>query len=111
MASLKEIADQAGVDLKIVRNILNETPGMRVPKDIADKVFKTARSLGYDLKKLKLGKRMHLRKETLEEIVSAIEGHPTWDRRAILDHLKKSCQLIERTHKRAFAEEFGEEDE
>ncbi len=108
---MPEIADQTGVDLKTVRNTLVEMPGVRVAKDIADQVFKPARSLGCDLKRLKLGKRMHLRKETLEEIISAIEGHPTWNRRAILDHLKKSCQLIERTHKRAFAEEFGEEDE
>ncbi len=78
MTSLKEIADLTGVDFQVVRNILNEMPGLRVAKDIADRVFKTARSLGYDLKELKLGKRMHLRKETLGEIISAIEGHPTW---------------------------------
>lgn len=110
MASLKEIAEKSGVDLKLVRDILNEVPGVRAAKEVADKVFKTARSLGYDLKKLKLGKRMYFRKMTLEEIISLIEGHPQWDRKAILDHLKKSCQLIERTHKRAFAEEFGEDE-
>ena len=110
MASLKEIAEKAGVELRLVRDILNEVPGVRAPKEIADKVFKTARSLGYDLKKLKLGKRMHFRKTTLEEIISLIERHPQWDRKAILEHLRKSCQLIERTHKRAFAEEFGEEE-
>ncbi len=110
MASLKEIADKAGVELKLVRDILNEVPGVRATRDIADRVFKTARSLGYDLKKLKLGKRMHFRKTTLEEIISIVEDHPQWDRKAILEHLKKSCQLIERTHKRAFAEEFGEEE-
>ena len=110
MASLKDIADKAGVDLKLVRDILNEVPGVRAARDVADKVFRTARTLGYDLKKLKLGKRMHLRKTTLEEIITLIEGHTQWDRKAILEHLKKSCQLIERTHKRAFAEEFGEEE-
>lgn len=108
MASLKEIAEKTGVELRLVRDILNEVPGVKATKDIADKVFRTARSLGYDLKKLKLGKRMHFRKITLEEIIALIEAHPNWDREAILEHLKKSCHLIERTHKRAFAEEFGQ---
>lgn len=110
MPTLKDIAEKSGIDLKLVRDILNENPAARVAKDVADKVFRTARTLGYDLKKLKLGKRMHFRKTTLEEVIAAIEGHASWDRKAILEHLKKSCHLIERTHRRAFAEEFGEEE-
>ncbi|MBI5366717.1 MAG: hypothetical protein HZA54_06745 [Planctomycetes bacterium] len=107
LPSLKKIAAEVGMDVEQVRAILNENTRIRVAKPIADRVFNTARRLGYDLKKLKIGKRMAQRKEVLEEIIKSVEGHPQWGRPEILKYMRSSCEMVERVHKKAFTEEFG----
>lgn len=108
MVTLREIASNVKMDLDQVRRILSESPGVKVSKDIADKVFQTARKLGYDFKKLKIGKRMNARKEVFEEVAQQIEAHPSWSRSEILKYVKQSSEMIDRVHRRTFSEEFGE---
>ncbi|MEW6027780.1 MAG: hypothetical protein AB1599_10880 [Planctomycetota bacterium] len=61
--TLKEVAERVKLPVELVRDILTEKHGINATKEQMDLAFKTARNLGYDFKKLKLGKRMNLRKE------------------------------------------------
>ena len=79
--TLKQVADEVGMKVDQVRDILREAAA--VSKATGDRVFSAARKLGYDLRKLKIGKRMQTRKETLEEVLGRISGHAAWTRPAI----------------------------
>ena len=96
------------MSLELVRNVLKELPGS-VTREVQDKIYKTARKLGYDFRKLKIGKRMQYRKEMLDEVLEKIGEHPNWSRAEILKYLKESRALVDRVHKRVFREEFGED--
>lgn len=106
--SLKQLSQELGLSLDIVRNVLKELPGS-VTREVQDKIYKTARKLGYDFRKLKIGKRMQYRKEMLDEVLEKIGEHPNWSRAEILKYLKESRALVDRVHKRVFREEFGED--
>ena len=106
--SLKLLAQELGLSLDLVRNVLKELPGT-VTREVQDKIYKTARKLGYDFRKLKIGKRMQYRKEMLDEVLEKIGEHPNWTRGEILKYLKESRALVDRVHKRVFREEFGED--
>ena len=106
--SLKQLSHELGMSLELVRNVLKELPGT-VTREVQDKIYKTARKMGYDFRKLKIGKRMQYRKEMLDEVLEKIEEHRTWSRAEILKYLKESRALVDRVHKRVFREEFGEE--
>lgn len=106
MATQQEIAEALGMDIEVVRNILNEVPGLSYDKEVLDKVFRTARSMGYDFRKLKIGKRMEVRKAAIEDAIKYIEAHPEWGREEIIDYLKNSIGLVRRVQKKAFPEEF-----
>jgi DNA-binding LacI/PurR family transcriptional regulator len=110
MATQKEVADHLGMDLETVRHSLNETPWMTSDKAMLDKVFGAARKLGYDFRKLKIGKRMEVRKTTIEDIIRHIDKHPDWTRDEILDHLRTSIGLVKRVQKKAFPQEFPTEE-
>lgn len=105
--TLSDVAKAIKLDIDLVRNILTEKPGLIITKETQDLVFKTARNMNYDFKKLKIGKRMNLRKEVIEDIIKNIKAHPKWKRREILEYLNKASKLVERVHRRAFEEEFG----
>ena len=105
--SLKHVAETAGFDEAYVRDVLRETPGIQIPKGDADKIFKTARAMGYDFRKLKIGKRMLYRRETLEEVIGRVEEKREWSREEILKYLRESLALVDRVHKRVFRDEFG----
>lgn len=105
--TLADIAKAANLNIDFVRNILTETPGIKTTKETMDLVFKTARKMKYDFRKLKIGKRMNIRKEVIEDIIKHLETHPKWKRKDILEYLKNASKLVERVHKRAFVEEFG----
>ncbi len=105
--SIKKIAEECGFEPKLVSDVLKEVPGVAVPKSTADKIFSTARRLGYDLKKLKLGKRMQVRKETLEEVLQKISDNTHWSRTDVIKYLHAALGLVERVHKRVYPEEFG----
>jgi hypothetical protein len=107
VTTLNEIAAAVKMDVDVVRRILSETPGMNVTRDTADRVFSAARKLGYDFRKLKIGKRMSVRKEVFDEVLGQIETHKGWDREDILKYIRQSSEMIERVHRRTFREEFG----
>jgi hypothetical protein len=107
--TVQHIADEVGLDADFVRDVLKEVPGVQVTRTQADKIFQTARKMGYDFRKLKIGKRMQSRRETLEEVLEKIAGNPEWSRGDVIKYLKESLALVERVHKRVFREEFGEE--
>ena len=106
--TIKHVAHELGLELKLVRDVLREVSGIKAAKELQDKVFKAARKLGYDFRKLKIGKRMQYRKETLEEVLEKVQENPSWSRADILNHLTESLALVDRVHKRVFKEEFGE---
>jgi len=103
--SLRQVAEDVGMKLDEVRDILREAS--RAPKTIQDKVFNAARKLGYDLRKLKIGKRIQVRKETLEEVYVRVREKAEWGRDEIIAYLKDSLALVDRVHKRVFKDEFG----
>ena len=107
--TLKQLAQELGMSLELVRNVLKEIPSVSVSREVQDKIYKTARKLGYDFRKLKIGKRMQYRKEMLDEVLEKIGEHPNWSRAEILKYLKESRALVDRVHKRVFREEFGED--
>ena len=109
MASIKAIAAELGLDASLVRNVLKEVPGTVVAKTTADRIFTCARQQGYDLKKLKVGKRMQVRRETLEEVINRIAENPSWSRAEVVKYLKEALGMVERVHKRVFKEEYGED--
>ncbi|MHC4607237.1 MAG: hypothetical protein ACYTAF_09955 [Planctomycetota bacterium] len=109
MVTINEVAKACGIDPDIVRDVLKELPGAKVPMKVRDKVFQTARKLGYDLKKLKLAKQMDLRKKTVRELLSKIGEHPNWDRDQIVEYLQSLTDMVERVHKRSFPEEYGKD--
>jgi transcriptional regulator GlxA family with amidase domain len=105
--TLKQLAQETGLALDLIRNVLKEVPGVQVAREVADRIYKTARRMGYDFRKLKIGKRMQSRKETLDEVLEKIVENPSWGRTDIVKFLKESRALVERVHKRVFREEFG----
>ena len=106
--TVQQIARATGVDEEIVRDILREKPGLGASRDTQDRVYKTARTLGYDFRKLKIGKRMQHRKELLDEVLEKLGENPGWTRADVVKFLKESRALMDRVHKRVFREEFGE---
>lgn len=106
--TLRQLASELGLGIDLVRNVLKELPGS-VTREVQDKIYKTARKMGYDFRKLKIGKRMQYRKEMLDEVLEKLGEHPSWGRPEILKYLKESRALVDRVHKRVFREEFGEE--
>jgi transcriptional regulator GlxA family with amidase domain len=109
MSSLKKIAEEVKLDVKLVRDVLKEVPGVKVSKTVADRIFATARRLGYDLKKLKIGKRMAYRRETLEEVLQRVSENTAWGRDEILKYLNDALGMIERVQKRTFQDEYGDD--
>lgn len=106
--TLRQLAQELGLNVELVRSVLKEVPSI-VTREVQDKIYSTARKLGYDFRKLKIGKRMQYRKEMLDEVLEKIGEHPNWTRGEILKYLKESRALVDRVHKRVFREEFGEE--
>lgn len=104
--TLKEVAAKVKLPIDLVRDILTEKHGVNASREQMDLAFNTARKLGYDFKKLKIGKRMNLRKEILSDIIKQIETNPKWKRKEILTYLNKSCEMVDRVHKKTFVEEF-----
>jgi hypothetical protein len=105
--TLRQVAHELGLPEDLVRDVLREAPGVSVPKGEQDRIFKTARRMGYDFRKLKIGKRMQYRKETFAEVLERIQAHPRWGREEIVAYLRECLELVDRVHRRVFREEFG----
>ncbi len=106
MVTLTDVSKAVGLDVAQLREIFSEKPGANFPKDTLDKVYNVARQMGYDFRKLKIGKRMNLRKEILCEILQQIESHPGWKRKEIIRYLSSAQDMVERVQKRTFHDEF-----
>ena len=105
--TIRQIAQEVGLDPDLVLDVLKEIPGVQVTREVADRIFKAARRLGYDFRKLKIGKRMQHSKETLDEMLEKIGENSGWGRAEIVKYLKESRALVDRVHKRVFKDEFG----
>jgi len=105
--TLKEVAAKVKLPMDLVRDILTEKHGVNATREQMDLAFTTARTLGYDFKKLKIGKRMNLRKDVLTDILAHVEANPKWKRKEILAYLTKSCEMVDRVHQKTFIEEFS----
>ena len=105
--TIRQVAQELGLQEALVLDVLKELPGLTVKRETVDQIFKTARKLGYDFRKLKIGKRMQHRKEILDEVLEKIGENPRWTRSEIVKHLKEMRALVDRVHKRVFKEEFG----
>lgn len=104
--NLSDVAKAVKLEKILVRDILTEKHGIKVTKETQDLVFTTARKMGYEFKKLKIGKRMNLRKEIIQGLIDQIKAKPKWKRREIMEYMQNSCDMVERVHKRTFKEEF-----
>lgn len=102
---IETIAKETGHDKETVLNVLLEIAGNSVPRPVQDHIFKTARRMGYDFKKLKISKRMTVIREALGTLISQIEKHPRWGRKHILAYLKEDISLVERVQKRLFKDD------
>jgi hypothetical protein len=107
--TLRQIAGETGIGVDIIRAVFKELPGVVLDRVELDKIYRTARKLGYDFRKLKIGKRMQYRKEMLDEVLEKIGEHADWSRADILKFLKECRALVDRVHKRVFKEEFGDD--
>lgn len=104
--TLTDVAREAGVDEETARSILSEKTGTRFPKELQDKVFQTARRIGYDLKKLKIGKSMDQRGKIYEEVLKNVLSNADWDRADIIRFLEAGLGLVKRVKHKSFPDEF-----
>lgn len=109
MTSIRKIAEDLKLDFALVRDVLKEVPTRKVSKAVQDRIFNCARRLGYDLAKLKIGKRMAHQREVLGDLLKRVEENPSWGREEILKHLRGALGMVERVQKRVFKDEYGEE--
>ncbi len=100
--TFRDVARATGRPVALVRPILREDPKFLTDKATKDLVFQTARALGYDFQKLRLGKRLDLRQNAIAEILRKIEEKPSWDRVAIIAYLKNAADLSRRVQRRMF---------
>ncbi len=106
--TIRQVATELKLDPILVRDVICEKSGIEISKTEKDRIFKTARRMGYDFYRLRIGKRIQIRKEALEEVLTTVEGQPGWGRKEILKYIKDTGGLLERVHKRVFTEkEFG----
>ena len=104
--TLTDVAREAGVDEETAREILSEVTNTKHTKDVQDKVFQTARRIGYDLKKLKIGKRIDQRGRVYEEVLKQVLSNPDWDRAGIIRFLEQGLGLVKRVKNKSFPHEF-----
>lgn len=98
--TLAEIARAAKVSTETVWKVLWEIKDVKITRNIRERVFQSARRLGYDLPRLKIAKRIVWRKEVMQEIMDQIKHHPEWDREGILRYLSNCIRMVDRVYKR-----------
>ena len=103
--NLGKIARACRTPADLVRRILREDPKLTADRTTKDRVFKTARRLGYDFHKLRMSKRLDLRLETIAEILRRIEENSSWNRAEILAHLKSAADLADRVQSRMYGQD------
>jgi DNA-binding LacI/PurR family transcriptional regulator len=106
--TVRDVAEKVRQPAELVRDVLNEAAGVRAPRRVQDRIFEAARTLGYDLRKLKIGKRMQHRKDTLTEVLLTCRAHPEWGQKEIVAYLERSLQMLDRVRRKVFEQEFGD---
>ena len=106
--TIKDVADKARQEIEIVRDVLNEGAGPRIPMTVQDQIFGIARQLGYDFRKLKIGKRMRSRRDTLVEILDQCRTHKEWTVIDVIGYLEKNLEMLDRVRKKVFQNEFDQ---
>jgi hypothetical protein len=106
--TIKDVADEVGKPLELVRDVLNEAAGAKVPLAVQDRIFSAARALGYDLRKLKIGKRMRVRRDTIIEILDQCKSNSAWNRAEIITYLERNLQMLDRVRRQVFHNEFDQ---
>src|SRR5262249_13159891 len=103
------LATELKMSIDTLRDIFKEKPGVDPGREVLDRIYRTARKLGYNFRKLKIGKRMQYRKELLDEVLEKVSSQASSGREEILKYLQQSRALVDRVHKRVFGDEFGAE--
>jgi hypothetical protein len=75
---------------------------------VQDHVFGVARHLGYDFRKLKIGKRMRARRDTLVEILGQCKAHSEWTIADVISYLEKNLEMLDRVRRKVFPNEFDQ---
>lgn len=89
----------------LVRRVLRDDPTLVTDTATKDLVFRTARALGYDFPKLRMGRRLTLRQEAIQEVLHKIMAHPEWDRPRILAYLANAIDISQRVRQRMFGKD------
>ncbi len=106
MSILSELSKQLGMDEKRVCAILLELPEISASAQEQHEVLEAAGKKGLDLGKLRIARRIHTRKEAIEEILGYVESHPTWRRAEIISYMRYSMSLMRRVEKKILPDFF-----
>ncbi len=107
-ATLESVAAKAKRPLEEVRDVLNEAASPKVPMVVQDHIFGVARDLGYDFRKLKIGKRMRARRDTLVEVIGQCRAHSEWTIVDVITYLEKNLEMLDRVRRKVFPNEFDQ---
>jgi hypothetical protein len=106
MSMLSRLSKQLGMDEKRVRGILLELPEIIATSEEQQAVFNAAQEAGMDINKMRIGRRIHTRKEAIEEVVRYIEAHPSWKKQDLISYMRYSISLMRRVEKKILPDFF-----
>jgi len=87
-----EIAKELGLHVATISRILNEVPDYRASKETVQKVFKTARDMGYDFEKQK---RFYKRKHQRVNVDARVRLQARMADGEIISHEARMCNIGE----------------
>ena len=106
MGLISKLSEQLGMDEKRVRGILLELPEISATTQEQHEVFEAARREGLDQGKLRIARRIHARREAIEEILGYVESYPTWKRADVVSYMRYSASLMRRVEKKILPDFF-----
>ena len=106
--TIRDVALKADRPIEEVRDVLNEASTPKTPMAVQDAIFGVARLLGYDFRKLKIGKRMRARRDTLVEVLGQCKDHHEWTIVDVISYLEKNLEMLDRVRQKVFPNEFDQ---
>ncbi len=106
--TIRDVAVKANRPIEEVRDVLNEAATPKTPMAVQDAIFGVARLLGYDFRKLKIGKRMRARRDTLVEVLGQCKDHHEWTIVDVISYLEKNLEMLDRVRQKVFPNEFDQ---
>jgi hypothetical protein len=106
MGIVAAISKQLQLEENRIRGILLESPDIVATNEEKQCVFNAAQEKGLDSNKLRIGCRIHTRKQAIEDVLRNIETHPTWKKDDILSYIRYSATLLKRVEKKVLPEFF-----